>query len=200
MKIRYAMCTLLFAACASDQLDEDMFDEGPLDEDVASDVGDVEVDVPADELGEILAGGRPRFQLPFPCDQVWSGQTRTDHNPQASVDFNRADDFGDAVVAAAGGTVTRVDNEGDVSYGRWIEIAHGGGWRTRYAHLSAQGVSEGDHVKRGQRIGKVGSSGGSTGPHLHFEERHDGVAVKAVFNGTQALYFGTRSYRSHNCN
>ncbi|MCE6997603.1 M23 family metallopeptidase [Saccharothrix sp. S26] len=147
--------------------------------------------------GEAVAA--PAFQLPFPCGQVWEGQTRTSHSPANAVDLNRADDLGDAVVASAGGTVTRVENTGSTSYGRWIEIGHGGGWRTRYAHLSVQRVSVGQAVTRGQRIGDVGSTGGSTGPHLHFEQRLDGVAQKIVFNGSQILYWGSRSYTSRNC-
>lgn len=102
------------------------------------------------------------------------------------------------VVAAAAGTVTRVANEGAVSYGRWIEISHGNGYTTRYAHLSAQRVGVGQPVRQGQRIGDVGSTGGSTGPHLHFEERHNGAAIRASFDGTAALYWGVRSYASHN--
>lgn len=141
----------------------------------------------------------PMIQLPFPCGQVWAGQTRTNHSPVNSVDFNRNDDIGDTVVAAAAGKVTRVDNEGNVSYGRWVEIDHGGGYRTRYAHLNAQSVSVGQSVSRGQKIGTVGSTGGSTGPHLHFEVRHNGIAVRPSFNGAPALFFGTRNYTSHNC-
>jgi len=140
----------------------------------------------------------PRFQLPFPCGQVWAGQTRTGHSPQNSVDFNRSDDLGDPVVAAAAGTVTRVENLGSTSYGRWIELDHGGGYRTRYAHLSAQSVSRGQRVSQGQRIGLLGNTGGSTGPHLHYEQRLNGVAVRASFNGSGALYFGTRNYTSQN--
>ena len=207
MKATSILCVMLLAACATDEVedldpagtngDEQWSDEGPREQDAASDVDDVDVVIPDDELGE-LAAGRPAFQLPFPCGQVWAGQTRTNHSPQRSVDFNRANDLGDTVVASAGGTVTRVANEGSVSYGRWIEIAHGGGWRTRYAHLSAQLVSVGQNVSRGKVIGRVGSTGGSTGPHLHFEERLNGVAVSATFNGTTALYFGTRNYTSQN--
>lgn len=138
------------------------------------------------------------FQLPFPCDQVWSGQTRTNHSPQLSIDFNRADDFGDKVVAAAAGKVTRVENEGNTSYGRWVEIDHGDGYRTRYAHLSVQSVSVGEHVAQGQKIGEVGNTGGSTGPHLHYEQRRNGVTQKPVFNGATSLFFGTKNYTSHN--
>lgn len=140
----------------------------------------------------------PPFQVPFPCGQVWAGQTRTNHSPLNSVDFNRADDIGDAVVAAAAGKVTRVDNEGNVSYGRWIEIDHGNGYRTRYAHLSSQIVSIGQSVSQGQKIGAVGNTGGSTGAHLHYELRRNGVAIRPVFNGATALFYGTKNYTSKN--
>jgi hypothetical protein len=140
----------------------------------------------------------PPFQVPFPCGQVWAGQTRTNHSPTNSVDFNRSDDVGDAVVAAAAGKISRVDNEGSVSYGRWIEIDHGNGYRTRYAHLSSQIVSVGQSVSQGQKIGAVGNTGGSTGAHLHYELRKNGVAIRPVFNGATALFYGTKNYTSKN--
>ena len=145
------------------------------------------------------AAAAPAWQLPFPCGQVWEGQTRTNHSPQNSVDFNRAGDDGDVVVAAAAGRVSRVENTGSTSYGRWIEIDHGAGYRSRYAHLSVQRVSVGAQVSRGQQIGNVGTTGGSTGPHLHFEEMLNGSAIRASFNGSAAFYFGTHSYTSRNC-
>ena len=132
--------------------DEDWWDEGP-----PADEQDV---APATDLhADVAPSAAPAFQLPFPCGQVWAGQTRPDHSPANAVDFNRTDDIGDPVVAAAAGKVSRVDNEGNVSYGRWIEIDHGGGYRTRYAHLNSQAVSVGQTVKRGQKIGTVGSTG-----------------------------------------
>lgn len=149
--------------------------------------------------GGSVATAAPAFQLPFPCGQVWSGQTRTNHSPANAIDFNRADDSGDPVVASAGGRVARVENTGSTSYGRWIEIDHGSGWRSRYAHLSVQRVSVGQQVSRGQRIGDVGTTGGSSGPHLHFEQLLNGSAQRVVFNGSQALYWGTRNYTSQNC-
>lgn len=170
---------------------EEWWDEGPLPDDESSDANE------AVDYGVMYAYA-PSFQVPFPCDQVWAGQTRTGHSPRNAVDFNRADDYGDTVVAAAAGKVTRVANTGSTSYGRWIEISHGNGFTTRYAHLSAQLVSVGQNVRQGQAIGRVGSTGGSTGPHLHYEQRHNGAAVRASFNGSQALYFGTRNYRSKN--
>ena len=66
------------------------------------------------------------------------------------------------------------DNE-RISYGFMILINHGNGFLTRYAHLSAMMVQAGDSVKKGQLIGRVGSTGNSTGPHLHFEIILNGV-------------------------
>jgi len=174
---------------AGDLGDDEWGDEGPLAEDESSDSGESVPDFYA---------VAPRFQVPFPCGQVWAGQTRTNHSPQNSVDFNRSNDEGDTVVAAAAGTVTRVANLGSTSYGRWIEISHGNGYTTRYAHLSAQSVGVGQTVRQGQKIGNVGSTGGSTGPHLHYEQRHNGAAVRASFDGVGAAYFGTRNYKSDN--
>jgi len=79
---------------------------------------------------------------------------------------------GTPVYAAASGTVTYADWAG--TYGRLVIIDHGNGLETRYAHLSQILVKEGDQVQRGQRIALVGSTGNSTGPHLHFEVRVDG--------------------------
>jgi hypothetical protein len=171
--------------------DYDWEDEGPLPEDEHSD------EIEAVDHGALFAVS-PRFQLPFPCGQVWAGQTRTGHSPQPSVDFNRSNDIGDTVVAAAAGRVTRVANTGSTSYGRWIEISHGNGYTTRYAHLSSQSVSVNQQVSQGQKIGAVGNTGGSTGAHLHYEQRHNGAAITAKFDGVSALYYGTKNYRSKN--
>lgn len=145
-----------------------------------------------------MAHAAPAFQMPFPCGQVWSGSTRTDHSPANAVDLNRTDDLGDIVVAAAGGTVVTVTDLGGTSYGKYVVIDHGNGWKTYYAHLNSFSVSVGTHVSQGQRIGTVGSTGGSTGPHLHHEQRLNGVAQKIVWNGSQILYWGTQSYTSKN--
>lgn len=181
------------AGCASEATEtEELWDEGPPSDD--TDPG------PQEEVGAVSeALSIASFQLPFPCGQVWSGQTRTNHSPTSSIDFNRAGDEGDAVVAAAAGTVRRVQNLGSRSYGLWIEIDHGSGYTTRYAHLSSEVVSVGQKVVRGQRIGAVGNTGGSTGAHLHFEIRRNGVDVRVAFDGSPALYFGTRNYTSKNC-
>jgi murein DD-endopeptidase MepM/ murein hydrolase activator NlpD len=82
---------------------------------------------------------------------------------------------GDPVRAAADGTVTAAGWSG--GYGRAVDIDHGNGVLTRYGHLSAIDVRVGQSVKSGQIVGKVGSTGRSTGPHLHYETRVRGEAV-----------------------
>ena len=62
-------------------------------------------------------------------------------------------------------------------YGKVIEIDHGNGFKTKYAHLNAMYVNLGDKVSQGQAIGEVGSTGRSTGPHLHYEVLYEGVNV-----------------------
>ncbi len=82
---------------------------------------------------------------------------------------------GDMVVAPANGTVLKAGWQG--GYGYLIEIDHGNGLTTRYGHLSKIGVKEGDLVQRGRLIGLIGSTGRSTGPHLHYELRLDDKAI-----------------------
>jgi murein DD-endopeptidase MepM/ murein hydrolase activator NlpD len=83
--------------------------------------------------------------------------------------------IGMRVKATAAGTVVEADRNG--GYGNMVEIDHGGGIATRYAHLSAIMVKVGQKVERGTVIGLVGSTGRSTGPHLHYEVRRKGNAV-----------------------
>ncbi|MCG5449964.1 MULTISPECIES: M23 family metallopeptidase [Micromonospora] len=140
----------------------------------------------------------PTFKVPFPCGQSWSGQTRSGHSPANAVDFNRTDDQGDPVVASAPGTVDRVTDLGGTSYGKYVRINHGGGYSTYYAHLNGFNVSVGQTVGYGKVLGWVGTTGGSTGPHLHYEQRLNGADIQVRFNGTLALYWGTKSYTSNN--
>jgi murein DD-endopeptidase MepM/ murein hydrolase activator NlpD len=89
------------------------------------------------------------------------------------LDFRAAS--GDPVRATANGKVASSGWAG--GYGRMVEIDHGNGLSTRYGHLSEINVKVGDVIKIGQVIGAVGSTGRSTGPHLHYETRIDGEAV-----------------------
>jgi murein DD-endopeptidase MepM/ murein hydrolase activator NlpD len=82
---------------------------------------------------------------------------------------------GDSIVAAEAGTVILAAVKG--GFGRTVMVDHGGGMVTLYAHQSGYAVSAGDKVGVGQIIGYCGSTGLSTGPHLHFEVRLAGEAV-----------------------
>jgi murein DD-endopeptidase MepM/ murein hydrolase activator NlpD len=95
---------------------------------------------------------------------------------------------GTPVYATADGVISKA--EWFSSYGLYISVEHGGKIQTRYGHLSRLSVASGQSVKKGDLIGYVGSTGRSTGPHLHYEVRIAGVAVNPVpyMNGsTRAL-------------
>jgi murein DD-endopeptidase MepM/ murein hydrolase activator NlpD len=85
---------------------------------------------------------------------------------------------GTPVYATADGLVSRADRFS--SYGLYISIEHGANLQTRFAHLSKLAVADGQRVKKGDLIGYVGSTGRSTGPHLHYEVRIDGRAVNPI--------------------
>ncbi|MDE6295749.1 MAG: M23 family metallopeptidase [Muribaculaceae bacterium] len=82
------------------------------------------------------------------------------------------------VVATADGTVTVADRVSEL--GNCIDITHGYNYMTRYAHLSEITVSAGEKVRRGQIIGRIGSTGRSTGPHLHYEVRYKDIPQDPV--------------------
>jgi murein DD-endopeptidase MepM/ murein hydrolase activator NlpD len=84
-------------------------------------------------------------------------------------------DIGDPIRATAAGEVVSAGWNG--GYGKMVEIDHGNGLSTRYGHMSAVEVKVGQHVKVGQVVGRLGNTGRSTGPHLHYETRVDGDAV-----------------------
>lgn len=82
------------------------------------------------------------------------------------------------VLATAAGVVIKSGWSGD--YGKTVEIAHGTGYTTIYGHLETILLKEGQHVRRGDRVGLVGSTGRSTGPHLHYEVRQGDRAVNPL--------------------
>lgn len=82
---------------------------------------------------------------------------------------------GSKIIAARAGTVIHADNGYNGGYGKLIKIKHDDGYETRYAHLSSISVKKGQKVSIGQEIAKSGNTGNSTGPHLHFEIRLNGV-------------------------
>lgn len=104
-----------------------------------------------------------------PYGMRWGG---SDYHPGIDI----ANDYGTPIVAAADGYVTAAgwDSGG---YGNKVDINHGHGMRTRYGHAQSVIVSAGEEVKRGQVIAYMGSTGFSTGPHLHYEVNINGEDV-----------------------
>ena len=85
---------------------------------------------------------------------------------------------GAPILATADGVVSRSGWED--TYGNIVEITHAEGFMTRYAHISTRHVTEGQRIKRGDRIAEVGSTGRSTGPHLHYEVFHHGHVINPL--------------------
>jgi murein DD-endopeptidase MepM/ murein hydrolase activator NlpD len=112
--------------------------------------------------------GRPSSGYGLRADPIHGG---TVNHPG----FDLAAATGTEVLAAAAGTVVHAGPAG--TYGNLVTLRHDSGFETRYAHLSAIDVQVGEVVTAGQDLGKVGTTGYSTGPHLHFEVRHDGQAI-----------------------
>jgi len=105
----------------------------------------------------------------------------------AGLDISSSDIKNTPIVAFSDGNVTISESDGTIfdstldnmgiGYGWYIEIDHGDGIKTRYAHMNEKGIAEGKEIKAGDVIGYVGSTGASTGPHLHFEVLIDGEKV-----------------------
>jgi murein DD-endopeptidase MepM/ murein hydrolase activator NlpD len=121
-----------------------------------------------------------RLPTALPVDAAWNASAfgwRLDpftgqRAMHEGVDFHA--DVGAPIVAAAAGVVTFAERHPE--YGNLVEIDHGNDYSTRYAHASKLLVTAGQVVRRGQKVAEVGSTGRSTGPHLHFEVRYKGAA------------------------
>ncbi len=127
------------------------------------------------------------FAWPLPYDGAYltSYYGYRDHPLDGSytyhsgIDVSMSGAYGKNIVATKDGTVIISSYEGQngTGYGSYIVIDHGGGYTSLYGHCSELLVSEGQRVSRGQVIARVGSTGWSTGPHLHFEIRYNGETV-----------------------
>jgi murein DD-endopeptidase MepM/ murein hydrolase activator NlpD len=144
-------------------------------------------------------GPRPDFQLPVACGETWRLTTYRGHDdfdidlfPTVGSPWERpvlASAPGEVVTAGLQGelgAITPATPDGEIGSGAgWpVKIDHGGGWESLYLHMIAQPtVAVGDRVERGQLLGTVGSTGRSSAPHLHYEQRVRGEKVEAVFAG-----------------
>ncbi len=123
--------------------------------------------------------------MPFLCGEAWTGTSRSYHSPSYySIDWNRTDDYGHPLLAAAPGVVTRVVPDGSTGYGRYAIIDHGNGTSSLYAHMKETWLVEGMTIDQGQPVGFLGDTGNVSGPHLHFEERLNGTDVAPYFHRT----------------
>ena len=129
--------------------------------------------------GAAALSGVELFTLPVAPPPQVSGYAP--ENGHSGIDF--AAEEGAEVYAVAGGIVTAADY--DVEKGNYVVLDHGGGLETEYQHMKSLLVSAGQSVVQGQVLGYVGSTGNSTGPHLHFEARQD--SAPADLTGTALL-------------
>lgn len=144
---------------------------GPANDQIIS--GDPEID---SEIAAIRSNTDPAF---LPTAWAHLGKINNEFGFRRNPFGGRAYEFhpgmdidgerGDAVIAPASGTVISAGYKG--GYGNMVEIDHGNGLTTRYGHMSKIDVEAGQTITRGTTIGEVGSTGRSTGPHLHFEVR-----------------------------
>ncbi|MFD7900000.1 M23 family metallopeptidase [Streptomyces sp. NPDC059743] len=130
----------------------------------------------------------PNFKAPYPCGQRW---TLSHHSAEIrrALDFVRADGGstgGTPVLASAAGTATRMSQPSGA--GNYIVIDHGGGWQTYYFHLASYSVPSGAVVAQGQQIGVTGTTGNSSGPHIHYEQLLNGAGQNIVINGVGLPY------------
>ncbi|MEV6414434.1 M23 family metallopeptidase [Kribbella sp. NPDC051718] len=138
-----------------------------------------------------VAMAAPNFKAPFPCGQRWTYQHHSAEVRRA-LDFVRSDGGvtnGTPVLASAGGTATQHSQPSGA--GNYIVIDHGGGWTTYYFHLSSFSVGNGAQVSQGQQVGVTGSTGNTTGPHIHYEQLYNGTGQNIVINGSALAYPGS---------
>lgn len=145
------------------------------------------------------AGPRPLFQMPVTCGETWQLSTYPGHDDY-DVDFfpTEGETWGRPVLASYAGTVTvagvngslggRTPDKPDGPRGRgggyWVKIDHGGKWETQYLHmLEPPLVTVGQKVAQGDQIGRLGSTGNSGAPHLHYEQRRGWDKVETHFDG-----------------
>ncbi len=133
---------------------------------------------------------RKPFDGDFPVTQRF-GEKITDPAGHTGIDY--ALYAGTPVLAALDGKVIRTARLA-TGYGTHAVLEHAGGLQTIYAHLSSIGVSIGSAVRAGEEIGRSGSTGNSTGPHLHFEVRRLGKPVdpEEFFRAPEPVAFGSR--------
>ena len=136
--------------------------------------------IEAAAAGPQIVGGGPRSDVGF----IWpiSGPISSYFSPNhpLGIDIDLFGEAGPPIAAAKAGTVSFAGGNPCCSYGYYVVVDHGDGWQTLYAHLSGIAVSVGQKVAQGQLLGYGGTSGYSTGTHLHFEVHKNGAVVNPL--------------------
>ena len=125
--------------------------------------------------------GSPTFEAPGGGNFIWptnGGLTQYFSWYHPGIDV--ANRVGPGVAASDGGTVVVSGWPDNYGFGNRVVLDHGNGYKTTYAHLSNIYVTVGQTVSRGQILGQMGSTGRSTGTHLHLEIRYKGIAVNPL--------------------
>lgn len=133
-------------------------------------------------MGTAMAQAAIPSQMPVAARALTSGFGMRGHpllgGRRAHSGIDLAAPTGSPIVATSDGQVSWADWAG--GYGIAVAVEHGGGYQTRYGHMSRVNVSPGQQVRKGDVIGYVGSTGMSTGPHLHYEVRVNGRAINPL--------------------
>ena len=155
--------------------EEQLAKEAALEADIQAMIAELERQ---EAMNSIVSTGT--YIWPLPGYRPGSAYGWRQHPIWGDMRFHAGEDIaapsGTPILAADSGLATVIPNNGN-GYGNYIMINHGGGRVTLYAHMSAFAISNGQSVTQGQVIGYVGSTGNSTGPHLHFETRVNGATT-----------------------
>ncbi len=135
---------------------------------------------PGAYTGDGISTGKFIWPMPY-TRNITSPYGRRGRSTHSGIDISASGIYGQSIIAADGGVVVKTNTSGwGMSYGSYVLIDHGGGYQTMYAHCSSVLVEPGQKVTKGQVIAKVGSTGRSSGPHLHFEIRINGKTTNPL--------------------
>ncbi len=147
-------------------------------------IGPAAAPVPTPAPAAPLGPPSPAVAAPSSAGFIWPVASRRISTLYSAshpgIDIDEFPSGGNPVVAIADGTVTFAGGTTCCSYGLYVIVTHAGGYSSLYSHLSSIGVSDGQVVRQGTAVGKSGSTGFSTGAHLHLEIRKDGGSVNPL--------------------
>jgi hypothetical protein len=130
-------------------------------------------------VGITMSNETPQFNIPpGPITSPFGDrQNPTDPGREDHTGIDIGMSIGTGVDSAALGVVTAIGNDGGSHYGKWVEVSHGNGFTSKYGHLSRIWYNPGRVLNAGDELGLSGNTGRTTGPHLHFEIRRNGVPI-----------------------